>query len=88
MGTASDEIMVTVSETVADALETPIKELPPLRNAINPDALGAIVSSKTHAQPPDVTVTFEYAGLEVFVHSGGMVYAQPIGSVSDALVNR
>lgn len=83
-----DEITVTVSEAVADALATPIEELPPLSNAIDLDALGAIVSSKTNARPPDVTVRFEYLGLEVFVHSGGMVYAQPISPVSDEPVNR
>lgn len=82
MSTPADDVTVTVCETVADALATPIEELPPLSNAIDLEGLSAIVTSKTAVRPPGVTVTFEYAGLEVVVHSDGIVYARPITPVS------
>lgn len=75
-----NEITVTVCETAAEVLETSFEELPPLSDAIDTDALCAIVSSRTNAPPPHVTVAFDYAGLEIFVSSDNMVYAQPISS--------
>lgn len=72
METSSAKTIVTVSETAADALHLSTDEIPPLWNAIDPDALATLVSR------PDVTVTFQYAGLDLVVHSGDTVYAQPI----------
>lgn len=68
---------MTVTETVSDALETPIEDLPPLSNAIDIDALDSLVTS-TDGGSPEVTVTFTYSGLRVHVHSGQIVYVRPV----------
>ena len=64
-----------ISEAASDALETPVKELPPLSNAIDLDALDAII---TNNRSHDVTVTFSYAGLRVLVYSNNTVYLRPL----------
>lgn len=75
MEEAQREASVLVCETVAESLEQPMETLPPLSNAIKPDALDSIVSEdSTH----DVTVTFAYAGMRVLVNSGHTVYVQPL----------
>lgn len=61
------EIAVTIVEAVATATETPIEDLPPLPDAIDPDALDAIVTDDRSA---DISVSFTYAGLDLFVRSG------------------
>lgn len=63
-----------VVQAVSDALGTPVDELPPLAETINPDALGAIVSNDP---PSDVTVSFSYAGRQVLVREGKTVYVRP-----------
>lgn len=73
MGQENDRTVVLVTEAVSDALEVPMEELPPLSEAISLDGLDAVVS---HSDT-DVTVTFSYAGLLVFVHSAGLVYVRP-----------
>jgi hypothetical protein len=80
MHSRRDEVIVAVSETAADVLETPLEKLPPLSDAIDPDALCAIVSSRPKASPSRVTVAFDYASLEIFVSSDNMIFAQPISS--------
>lgn len=75
MRESPEEIFVTISETVADVLDTPIEELPPLSQSINPDGLDALVTSD---QSHDVTVIFLYAGLQVSVHSDHTVYVRPL----------
>lgn len=62
-------------EALSDALETPVEELPPLSEAVSLDGLKAVVN---HSASEDVTVSFPYAGLRVFVHSGGVVYVRPL----------
>jgi hypothetical protein len=73
----SDEVTVVVSELAADALGIPLEELPPLSDAIDIDALESIVSPPSATRPSDVTVTFSYSGLDVFVCSGNVVYVRP-----------
>lgn len=68
------EITVTVAQAVADALDTPIDELPPLADSIDPDALDAIVSNEP---PSGAAVSFSYAGRRVVVHKGKTVYVRP-----------
>lgn len=68
-----DRTVFLVSQAVSDALETPIEDLPPLSESIDLDGLDAVVSRTDVA---DVTVTFSYAGLRVFVHSEGIVYVR------------
>lgn len=69
------EITVPLAETVFGSLETPASELPPLSDAIDLDALEALVPADG---PPDVTVAFSYEGLRVFVHSGRVVCVRSI----------
>ena len=67
-----------VTEVVSDALEKPVDDLPPLSRAIDPDALDRLVSSNTSTQSPEVIVVFEYASMEVIIHSQEVVCARPI----------
>lgn len=76
MEEAQKEASVLVCETVAELLQEPMETLPPLSNAIDLDGLNAIV---TDDPSQDVTITFSYAGMRVFVHSGSTVYVRPIG---------
>lgn len=68
------EICVTVSETVSDALGEPVDALPPLADAVDTDGLDAVV---TDDGSQDVTITFSYAGMSVFVRSDSTVYVRP-----------
>lgn len=77
MARSSEEICVTVTETVSQALETPIEDLPPLSNAIDVDALDSLVTLAEEETSQRVMVTFTYSGLEVLVHSGELVYVRP-----------
>jgi hypothetical protein len=74
MSGVCDEICVTVSETVSDALGEPVDALPPLSDAIDTDGLDAVV---TGDGARDVTITFSYAGLFVFVRADSTVYVRP-----------
>jgi len=67
-------LLVTITELVADAVDAPIKELPPLRETVDPEALTALLA---HDGTDDVTVTFTYAGRDVLVSSNGTVSVQP-----------
>ncbi|MDV7348427.1 HalOD1 output domain-containing protein [Halorubrum distributum] len=71
----SEEPLLTIAETVSDALNTPVEELPPLSHSIDLDGLEAIV---TENRSHNVTVTFPYAGHRVLVHSDSTVYVSPI----------
>lgn len=64
MPTASERVIRRVS-TAADS--DPV-ELPPLYDAIDPDALDALVERMS-----DGTVSFVYAGYEVIVENDGTV---------------
>lgn len=86
MGTPSNEIILRVSEAVSEALGTPIDELPPLSDVIDPDGLDAIVSTTEDPASRAVTLRFEYAGLEIFIHSEDIIYVQPIDQVPENLV--
>lgn len=66
--------LVTITEVVADAADTPIEDLPALRDSIDPDALVMLLADDI---AEDVTVTFTYAGRDVLVSSEGIVYVWP-----------
>lgn len=78
-----DETTLIVAETISDALETPVEELPPLEDAIDLDALNAIIPSTPADSPPYVTVAFSYSGLNVGVRAGNTVFVSPIGGESE-----
>ena len=63
-----------VVSAVAEAEDVDPVELPPLYNAIDPDALNALVTSDSSTVS---TVTFQYAGYAVVVRGEGKVEVQP-----------
>lgn len=77
MAQADDQLLMLVTEAVSDALDVRMEDIPPLSESISLDGLDAVVSED---RADDVTVTFPYAGLRVFVHSEGFVYVQPTRS--------
>lgn len=79
------EITVRIAEAVSAALNVPIEDLPPLSQAIDLEAVEAIV---TGDPDHDVTVTFAYAGLRVLVHSRRTVYVRPINDERGRPVER
>ena len=88
MNSPSDRLVVTVTEVISDALETPVEELPPLCRVIDLDGLDRLVSSNENTCATDVTVLFKYAGLKVIVHSGGLVYAAPIDAEDETAFSK
>jgi hypothetical protein len=74
MASVHEDVCVTVSETVSNALGEPVDALPPLSEAIDTDGLDAVV---TNDRAQDVTITFSYAGLSVLVRSDSTVYVRP-----------
>lgn len=81
-----DEIAISIVETASDALNTPVEELPPLSEAVDVDALNAIIPSTATDQPPDVTVTFSYADLTVGVRAGNTVFVSPTHDEKEDLI--
>lgn len=72
-----EEMTVIITETVSDALDAPVEDLPPLSDAVDLEALETLVTSGGDGPFDGVTVTFRYSGLSVFVHSGKTVYVRP-----------
>lgn len=67
-------ISTTIVIAMSRASETEPNDLPPLYEAVDPDALDAVFASPGK-QPgrTDVTVRFPYAGHEVSVHGDGEI---------------
>jgi hypothetical protein len=85
MSGVCEEICVTVTETVSDALGEPVDALPPLSDAVDTDGLDALVTGdRSH----DVAVTFSYAGLAVLVRSDATVYVSPRRSPGEGQPHR
>lgn len=76
MPQAQADPLVAITEVVADAVDTPMEDLPPLRESIDPEALMTLLVDDTST---DVTVTFTYAGRDVLVSNEGIVYVWPPG---------
>lgn len=72
----SDDVVEVVVRAVAVIQNVEPTELPPLENAVDPDALSAIFGSDSEASTTDVQVTFVYEGLEITVNSDGNVYLE------------
>jgi len=80
MGEHSNDIIMSIAETVSSTLERPIEDLPPLSEYINPEAIQTLISDDASE---NVTITFQYAGLRVLVRSGHTVYIRPLRKESD-----
>ena len=76
-----DSIRLAVVDAVAESTDTAPTELPPLADAIDPDAMEMLFESA--AEPAtDGELTFRYAGCEVVVRSGGFVSVTPTAEES------
>lgn len=62
---------------VAEVDGTDPVELPPLYDAIDPEALNALFTSQSHA--PVERLSFQYAGYEVVVRGNGTVLVRAVG---------
>lgn len=69
-GTEKTPVYAVVS-AVAEASGLDMLELPPLYEAINPDALNELFTSRS--EPAVGEVSFEYAGYDVVVRGTGVV---------------
>jgi len=58
------DVSTAVVERVSTATDTPALELPPLRDAVDPDAINELFAE----QPTTASVRFRYAGRAVTVH--------------------
>lgn len=67
--------VVAVVSAVAEAAETDPFKLPPLYNAINPEALDDLVNSGRSSDLK--SISFEYAGYDVVVSGTGDVQVIP-----------
>ena len=79
--TDSDSLTVAIVSAVAESKGVSTADLPPLYNAIDVDALGALfapTSSEDHALG---TASFEYAECAIEFHADGTVAVSPLESV-------
>ena len=75
--TQSEGPSATVIEAVASATDRDELELPPLHEYVDADALDAVVTSRQTEDSDGVSVSFDYADVEVVVDSRGWVEVQP-----------
>lgn len=71
---ATGELTTRITSAVATERDLPPNDLPPLYDAIEPDALEALVDHTGSRAPSNLTVRFRYAGTTVTVDAeGGLV---------------
>ncbi|WP_436910299.1 HalOD1 output domain-containing protein [Halosimplex marinum] len=75
--------VLSVLETVAAAERVDPVDLPPLADAVDPQALNDLFAPAAGEGVP-ATVRFEYCGYEVTVRGVGSVTAEPIGRPATA----
>jgi len=73
----SDSVVYSLLETVADAERVDPVDLPPLSDAVDPEALNALARPVADERSP-VTVQFEYCGYAVEVVGPGRVTVEPL----------
>lgn len=80
---AAESVSESVISAVADATGSDPVAMPPLYNAINPDALDALFQPATAApKRGDRTLTFTYNDHRVTVSSDGVLVVEPFGGES------
>ena len=84
MSKPPEELILIISETVADSLGRPIEALPPLSDTIDSARLALLLSTANGSS--DVRVSFQYAGHRVHVLSGHTVYVQPLSDEQEEIV--
>lgn len=81
--TDSALLSTQVVSAVADAADCSRNDLPPLFEAIDPDALNDLFASPPRGERhTNGSVIFEYAGYEIDVHSSDGVTVRPIEELS------
>lgn len=75
-----EPVAATVIEAVASATNTPVIELDPLYNVINPDALNLLYTPTNGGNQRQTSgkITFPYNDCQVTVHADGEVAVTPI----------
>lgn len=74
-----ETLSVVVCDLMSRVTDTPIRELPPLATAIDPDALDAVFDGKT----TEGSVAFQYADHDLVVRSNGDVEVYPVGTATE-----
>ncbi|ADD03888.1 uncharacterized protein Nmag_0297 [Natrialba magadii ATCC 43099] len=69
----TDELCRRVVETVAESEQCDVTELPPLYNAVEPDAICALFTSTSTHDRDTGQVTFLYCGYRVTVDASGSI---------------
>lgn len=72
-GTGNTPVYAVIS-AVADASGMPMTELPPLYDAVDPDALNNLFTARS--EPAVSHVSFQYAGYDIVVRESGVVQVQ------------
>ncbi|WP_254278906.1 HalOD1 output domain-containing protein [Haloarcula marina] len=67
---------VTLVETIAEAIGRETEAMPPLADAIDPDALDALLSRRYGENGNGLSVSFNYDGLRVTLDTDGYLYVQ------------
>lgn len=83
--TPAEDVTTTVVLAVSDVTGTPVDELPPLYDAVDPDALSTLFQPRCDADDspgPGTQVTFSMAGCVVSVR-GGRVFVTPESDPTD-----
>lgn len=65
-----------VIETIAEICDTDPLEMPPLYNAIDPEALDKLLISAAEAGDQAIELSFAYNGFTVVLLSNGLVYVE------------
>lgn len=71
LGMETDAVCSQILSRIAELENTDIVDLPPLYDAVDPDALEAIFSETESGELRVGEISFPYAGYEVTVHFDG-----------------
>lgn len=71
------DVNMTILEAVSEATDTDLIDLPSLYEHIDPDALDSVFRHSSGTRQAEGSVSFEFAGHPITVHSSGeiVVYA-------------
>jgi len=74
----ADTPSIVIAEMVSDLADAPLDELPPLANAVDPDALDAVFAGEDTVG----RLTFTFADYDVLLDSAGAVAVYRSGSIT------
>ena len=80
----TEDVSTTVVMAISEATGTPATELPPMYDAIDPDALDAIFRDHVDGRPrTGIAVTFSMAGCTVDICDGEVTVTPDAGAETD-----